>query len=82
MPALNIAKSWKYLLTAIVPCITNGKDTTQELTMYSCMSFPIIIDLQVIGCIVGCIKRGTLWGIMDMSSDLARMAVVDLAEDD
>jgi hypothetical protein len=55
---LGIPDRHKYLLAVVVPCITNGKDATREATMYNTTSTAIVIDLQVIGCVVGRVKRG------------------------
>jgi hypothetical protein len=74
---LGIPDGHKYLLAVIVPCITNSKDTTWEATTYHTTSTAIVINLQVIGCVVGHVKRGQDWGIVERSGDLARTAFVD-----
>jgi hypothetical protein len=63
--------------SAHVPCITEGKDATCELTTYGQVSTSIVIDLQTIGCVVGRVKRGKTWGIVDRSGELARTVFVD-----
>jgi hypothetical protein len=74
---LGLPKSKRFLLAVIVPCITEGKDATCELTTYGRVSTSIVIDLQTIGCVVGRVKRGKTWGIVDRSGELARTVFVD-----
>ena len=55
-----------------------GKDATVELTNYQRTSTPIFLDLQAIGSVVGRIKRGRDWAIVDRSEALVRTAFVDI----
>jgi hypothetical protein len=65
------------LVAFVEPCITLGKDTTKEVTTYQRTSSTIFIDLQAIGCVVGRIKRGNNWAIINRSEDLARTVFVE-----
>jgi hypothetical protein len=74
---INPLSKRRFLLAFVEPCLTNGKDATRELTTYERTSATIFIDLQAIGCIVGRIKRGNEWAIIDRSEELARTVFVD-----
>ena len=70
------------LLACIEPCLTQGKDATKEVVTYRRTSTTIFVDLQVIGSVVGRVKRGNEWAIIDRSEDLARTAFVDRGLDE
>lgn len=69
--------SGSILLACIQPCITNGKDATQELTSYRRMSTTIFVDLKTVECVVGRVKRGQDWFIIDRSGDFARTVFIE-----
>jgi hypothetical protein len=60
----------------------NGKYVTREATTYCTTSTEIVIDLQAISCVVGRVKRGRDWGILDRSGDLARTVFVGPQQDE
>jgi hypothetical protein len=72
----------RYLLALVEPCSTGGKDATRELTTYEATTAPIIIDLRTIECVVGRVRRGNEWGIIDRSGDFARTVFVDPGDND
>jgi hypothetical protein len=78
----NIQSSTRYLLAVIQPCSTRGRDATRELTTYAETTTPVVIDLRTIECVVGRVRRGNEWGIVDRSGDFARTVFVDLDDDD
>jgi hypothetical protein len=71
------------LLAHITPCKTDGKDATQELTLYRTETAPIITDLATIRAVIGRVQTtgglGTQkrWGIIDRSTALARTTFED-----
>ena len=71
-----------YLLGFVEPCITNGKDATRELTMYTRMSTATFIDIRTIGFVVGCMKRHNEWWIVDRSGELAWTVFVEPESDE
>ena len=74
---IGIPRKQRYLLGFVESCITNGKDATRELNMYTRMSTAIFIDIRAIGSMVGRVKRHNEWGIVDRSGELARTVFVD-----
>lgn len=79
---LGIPNQQQLLLACIEPCITQGKDVTLEVKMYTRMSTAIFIDIQAVGTVVGQIKRRNEWAIVDRNSELARTVFVDPVLDD
>ena len=78
---IEIPRKQHYLLGFVEPCITNGKDVTRELTMYTRMSTAIFIDIRTIGSMVCRVKRHNEWGIVDRSDELAQTVFVDPESD-
>jgi hypothetical protein len=74
---LNLDKVCRYLLTVIQPCSTSGKDATREVTTYSETTVPVVVDLRTVECVVGRVKQGNEWGIVDRSGEFARTVFVD-----
>lgn len=60
------------LLAVITPCITNGKDATNQLTIYNDTTTQIVTDLQAVECVVGRVLTRNRWGIIDRSGDSSR----------
>lgn len=58
-------------------CSTGSKDTTQELATYTETTALVVIDLRTVECVVGQVRRGSEWGIIDHSGDFARTVFVD-----
>ena len=76
-PRLNISAGTRYLLALVTPCSTGGKDATRELTTYTETTAQVVIDLRTVECVVGRVRRGNEWGIIDRSGDFARTVFVD-----
>jgi hypothetical protein len=74
---LNLDKVCRYLLVVIQPCSTIGKDATCEVTTYSETTVPVVVDLRTVECVVGPVKRGNEWGIVDRSGEFAQTVFVD-----
>jgi hypothetical protein len=79
---LNIQSSTRYLLAVIQPCSTRGRDATRELATYVETTMPVVINLCTIECVVGRVRRGNEWAIVDRSGDFARTVFVDPEDDD
>jgi hypothetical protein len=60
------------LLAVITPCVTYGKDATNQLTIYNDTTTQIVTDLQAIECVVGRVLTRNGWGIIDRSGDFSR----------
>ena len=60
------------LLAIITPCVTNGKDATKQLTMYTETTMQIVTNLQTVKCVVGRVLTQNRWGIIDRSGDSSR----------
>ncbi len=60
------------LLAIIRPCKTNGKDATQELTLYREYAADVVVDVNAVEAVVGRVKSRKEWGIIDRSGALAR----------
>lgn len=54
-----------------------GIDVTRELTTYETTTTPIVFDVRTIECVVGRVRRGSEWRIVDRSGDFARTVFVD-----
>ncbi|KAF8512809.1 hypothetical protein JB92DRAFT_2926436 [Gautieria morchelliformis] len=67
----------RHLLALVMPCSTGGRDATKVVTTYSLTMAPIVIDLRTVECVVGRVRRGNEWGIVDRSGDYARTVFVD-----
>jgi len=79
---LGKQKIWKEfrnktrLLAVITPCNTKGKDATKQLVEYTASTAQIVTDLQAVECVVGRVRRGKKWGIIDRSGDQVRTEFV------
>ncbi|KAF8487603.1 hypothetical protein JB92DRAFT_2952457 [Gautieria morchelliformis] len=67
----------RHLLALVMPCSTGGRGATKVVTTYSLTTAPIVIDLRTVECVVGRVRRGNEWGIVDRSGDYARTVFVD-----
>jgi hypothetical protein len=74
---LRIPASKHHLLAVVIPCSTCGRDATKELTTYTETTAPIVIDLRAVECVVGRVKRGNEWSVIDRSGDFARTVFTD-----
>jgi hypothetical protein len=79
-PRINIMTPKHHLLALVTPCSTGGQDATKVVTMYSVTTAPIVVDLRTVECVVGRVKRGNEWGIVDRSGDYARTVFVDAVQ--
>jgi hypothetical protein len=59
-------------MAVITPCVTNGKDATNQLTIYHNTTTQIVTDLQAVECVVGRVLSRSGWGIIDRSGDSSR----------
>ena len=66
-------KATHHLLAVITPCKTDGKDTSHELVEYEETREAVITDVRNIKAVVGRVKRGTKWIIVDRSVDSAHV---------
>ena len=78
---LHLTQPTQFLLALVMPCSTRGKDVTKEVTTYHSMMTSIIINLRVVECVVGHMKHGNDWGIIDRSGDFACTVFVDPEDD-
>lgn len=60
------------LLAVIRPCATRNEDATTSIVEYEGYTTPIVTDLQTVQCVIGRVRRGKKWGIIDRSGDIAR----------
>ena len=60
------------LFAVITPCITNGRDATKHVTVYTDTTTQIVTDLQAVQCVVGRVQTRNRWGIVDRSGDFSR----------
>jgi hypothetical protein len=74
---INLNKVCCYLLVVLQPCSTHGKDATREVTTCSESTIPVVVDLHTVECVVGRVKRGDEWGIIDHSREFSRTVFVD-----
>jgi hypothetical protein len=72
-----IPTATRFLLAVVRPCLTGGKDATREVTMYAATTVPVVIDIRTVENVVGRVRRGNEWGIVDRSGDFARTVFVD-----
>lgn len=85
--AFGIFRGKLRLLAHIIPCKTDGKDATKELTYYHTETAPIITDLATVKAVVGRAKTSKTmntyhWGIVDRSTGLARPTFEEGSEDE
>jgi hypothetical protein len=71
-----------FLLAVITPCSTGGQDGAQCHVTYSGTTAQIVTDLRVVQCVIGRVKSGGRWGIIDRSGILARTQFMDQDGDD
>jgi hypothetical protein len=51
------------------------------VTTYEATTAPVIVDLRTIENVIGRVKRGNEWGIIDRGGDFARTVFVDPVDD-
>lgn len=59
------------LLAHVIPCKTGGKDARRELVSYSECYRSQIMDVRCLTAVVGRIKRGKKWFMLDRFEDCA-----------
>ncbi|KAJ6610880.1 hypothetical protein B0H10DRAFT_1810885, partial [Mycena sp. CBHHK59/15] len=75
-------KFWEYMsgktwiLAVITPCSTFGKDASKEITSYTIMTRPIVIDIWMIVAVVGQVETRGQWIIIDQGGGLLHPAFV------
>jgi len=69
------------LLAVITPCVTNGKDATNQLTGYTRTTTEIVTDLQAIEAVVGRVYSRKTWWIVDRTDGMARVVFATGEED-
>lgn len=79
--ALALTEPKRHLLALVEPSSTRGKDATREVTTYEATTAPVIVDLRTIENVIGRVKRGNEWGIIDRGGDFARTVFVDPVDD-
>jgi hypothetical protein len=83
---LDDQKIWKSvrkqtrLLAVIRPCSTRNEDATTSVVEYEGYTTPIVTDLQTVQCVIGRVRRGKKWGIIDRSGDLARTQFISTSD--
>ncbi|KAJ7205403.1 hypothetical protein GGX14DRAFT_367909 [Mycena pura] len=60
------------LLALITPCSKSGGDASQEILCYKEMRHSLILDLQSVVAVVGRLKRGDRWYIVDRTGGLIK----------
>lgn len=78
---LNLRTPTLYLLADLTPCNTNGRNAASEAVFYSTTKAPTIINLLLVENVIGRVKRGSEWGIIDRSSAEARTIFVEREDD-
>lgn len=71
-----------FLLGLVEPCITEGKDATEEVVFYNSTKTSRIMNLVAISSVVGRVRTRNKWGIIDRSRGVARTDFVDEEEDE
>ncbi|CAG7851119.1 SubName: Full=Uncharacterized protein {ECO:0000313/EMBL:CCA74327.1} [Serendipita indica DSM 11827] len=71
----GIHEASRELLAYVSACNTQG-DATQESVWYSELRAPEFVHINTIQCVVGRIKVGKRWGIIDTSLNCARTTFV------
>ncbi|KAJ7188518.1 hypothetical protein C8R46DRAFT_23318 [Mycena filopes] len=72
------------LLAVITPCVTEGKDATQEIVSYQCMTASIVTDIETVLAVVGRVESRGKWTIIDRSGGVVKpefVPSVDLVDD-
>ena len=66
-PHLGINRNATAILALVKLCKTDGKDTSLGLVWYQEMENVRAFDVATIDCVIGRIKVGNRWGIIDRS---------------
>ena len=74
---LNLNEACRCILVVIQSCSSGGKDATCEVTTYLETNIPVVVDLRTVGCVVGRVKRGNEWDIIDKSGEFSQTVIVD-----
>jgi hypothetical protein len=75
MPCLKTDRDSTAILALITLCKTNGKDASLEPVWYQDMGTVRVFDIAMIDCVVGRVKLGNRWGIVDRSLGLEHAAI-------
>jgi hypothetical protein len=79
-PCINIMTPKHHLLALVTPCATGSQDATKVVTTHSVTTAPIVVDLRMVESVVGRVKRGNEWGIVDSSGDYVCTVFVDAVQ--
>jgi hypothetical protein len=66
-PCLKIDRDSTAILVLVTLCKTNGEDASQAPVWYHEMELVRAFDIATIDCVVGRVKVGNRWGIVDRS---------------
>ena len=79
-PRLKTGTNSTALLALVMLCKTNGKDASMEPVWYQEMETVRAFDIATIDCVIGRIKVGDRWGIVDRSYGSQRAVMHGLLE--
>ena len=79
-PRLNTKKDSTAILALVTLCKTNGKDASSEPVWYEKMETVRAFSVTTIDCVIGQIKVGNRWGIIDRSYGSQRAMMHELWE--
>ena len=79
-PRLNTKKDSTAILALVTLCKTNGKDASSEPVWYEKMETVRAFSVTTIDCVIGRIKVGNRWGIIDRSYGSQRAMMHELWE--
>jgi hypothetical protein len=79
--SLNLSEPSTIFLAAVKTCITNVFDSLGG-HYYSKLGPLEVVDVNCIQCVVGRVKTGELWAIIDRSDRVDPVCDVDHAEDE
>lgn len=69
------------LLAMITSCKTLGQDAAKEITSYTHMTKPIIIDIRTIVAVVGRVETRGRWAIIDRTGGLVKPTFLEDGEE-
>jgi len=75
MPYLKTICDSTAILALVMLCKTNGKDVTLVLVWYQDMGTVQAFDIAMINCVIGQVKDGSHWGIIDQSFGLEHTVI-------
>ena len=79
-PCLKTNSDLSAILALVTLCKTNGKDASLEKVWYREMEIVRAFNIVTIDCVVGRIKVGDCWGIIDRSFGSERAVIHGMSE--